>query len=472
MRPVKDIWLWPRSLVGRTVLILIVGLTASHLLSFLIYESEKRNALGLAAHGQLADRIVTIAKLVRDATPTERDRIIEASNGSAFNVELATASAVSTVVGREPRLLREALSLRLADMPAESFRLSVTSPDVGLWPALKHLVAFGDAAHPMKDHLRRVAEHLNGGETIRAAILITDGTWLNFSVPSPEYYVTWTPRFVLSIIIMLGSVVVFSLWAVRQTVEPLKEFTDAAERLGRNLDDAPLLLTGSLEVRRAAHVFNTMHARIQKFVEDRTRMIAAISHDLRTPLTRMRFRGELIEDEEQREKIVRDIEEMEAMITATLAFARDEAQSEPVRQLNLSDIVNEIAAGMNELGHVVSIDAPDALTVACRPVSLRRALTNVVENAVRYDGPIGITVGTENGFVKVSVIDEGPGIPEEQMEDVFRPFRRLERSRNKETGGVGLGLSVARNIIRAQGGDIVLRNRDTGGLRAEVRLPA
>ncbi len=468
MKPEVTNWIWPTTLVGRTVLILFLGLTASHLISFLIYDSEKRSALGLTAHGQLADRIVTITSLIAKATPDEQVRVTKAANGAAFRVEIAVESEVAQAPDREPPLLREALSLRMLDAPV---RLSVSSPETGILDTLKHLVVFGDADHPMREHFASVADYLNSGETIRASVQIATGRWVNFSAPSPEYYVSWTPRFALSILVMLGSVAVFSVWAVRQTISPLREFTTAAERLGRNLDEPPLAELGSIEVRRAAQAFNTMHTRIQRFVEDRTRMIAAISHDLRTPLTRLRFRSELIEDEEQREKIVRDVEEMENMILATLLFAREEAQSEPVSPLNLNATMHEICAGMTELGHTVAIQRTDNIIVSCRPLSLRRALTNIVENALRYGGRAQVAIDSANGFARVSVNDEGPGIPEDRLEDVFQPFHRLDHSRNKETGGVGLGLSVARNIVRSQGGDVVLRNRASGGLCAEVTLP-
>jgi signal transduction histidine kinase len=234
---------------------------------------------------------------------------------------------------------------------------------------------------------------------------------------------------------------------------------------------------GPREVATAARAFNTMAERIRRFVGDRTQMVAAIGHDLKTPITRLKLRAELLDDDEQRRKILADLEEMEAMIGATLAFARDDAAAEPSVMVDLAalcrTVLDEATDAAPEMADAITYDGPEHLTVRARPVALKRALANLVGNALAYGGAARLTLAeAAPGQLRIVIEDDGPGVPEYELEGVFQPFRRLETSRNRETGGSGLGLPIARNILRAHGGDVVLRNRPKGGLAAVMTLPA
>jgi signal transduction histidine kinase len=206
-------------------------------------------------------------------------------------------------------------------------------------------------------------------------------------------------------------------------------------------------------------------------------MLAAIGHDLRTPITRLRLRAEFMDDDEQRRKMLADLDEMEQMISATMAFARDDAAAEPASPIDIAalcrTVVDEAADARPELAEKITYEGPERLTARARPVALKRALANLVSNALTYGGAARLRLSTaEGGMVRLEIEDDGPGIPEAEIERVFQPFRRLEESRNRETGGTGLGLTIARNILRAHGGDVVLRNRPGGGLTAVASLPA
>ena len=200
-------------------------------------------------------------------------------------------------------------------------------------------------------------------------------------------------------------------------------------------------------------------------------MIAAIAHDLGTPITRLRLRAEYVEDEEQHKKMLADLHEMEEMIAATLAFARDDGASEPREIFDLNSLLQSICDDISDSGYTVEFLPGGRLPYAFRLVALRRAFTNLLNNAVTYGEKAHLSVEDRSDAIVVRIDDDGPGIPEELHEEVFKPFRRLETSRSRETGGTGLGLTVARTIIRAHGGDIVLSNRTEGGLRVEVTLP-
>jgi len=231
------------------------------------------------------------------------------------------------------------------------------------------------------------------------------------------------------------------------------------------------VVTGPAEVQGAIHAFNQMQERLQRFIDDRMQMVAAMSHDLRTPITRLRLRTEYLDDATQRAKALCDLDEMEHMINEVLGFARDEAQVGTSVNLDLSSMLQTICDDMADKGHRLEYVARAHPKVWCRANAIRRCLTNVIDNAVKYGRAARIALSTEGQDVVVHVDDRGPGIPAELREQVFRPFFRADASRNRDSGGTGLGLSVARNIARAHGGDVELADRRRGGLRVIVRLP-
>jgi signal transduction histidine kinase len=306
---------------------------------------------------------------------------------------------------------------------------------------------------------------------LRLAIALQDGTWMVFSAtngPDGSFRVV---RFALWMVLIAGVVAGVSLWAARRLTAPLAAFAAAAESLGVDGTAAPLPESGPRELRAATHAVNRMQERLSRFVEDRTRMIAAIGHDLRTPLTRMRLRAEFVDDPEIQRKMLADLDEMEAMITATLAFARDDAAHEPRVAADLADLLQSLCDDRNDAGAEALYHGPAHMAVTCRPVAMRRALANLIDNALNYGGRTEVTLGMANGQITIFIDDAGPGIAEADQERVFHPFFRLEISRSRDTGGTGLGLSVARTLIRGHGGDIVLSNRSEGGLRVTVTLP-
>ncbi|MCK8787450.1 ATP-binding protein [Roseomonas sp. NAR14] len=317
-----------------------------------------------------------------------------------------------------------------------------------------------------------------------ASLRLADGPWLNLRVELPPPRPWHSPTFLIAFVLMTVAAAGLILWAVSRLTRPVRLLAAAAERLGRDVNAPPLPERGPSEVTIAARAFNLMAERIRRFVSDRTQMLAAIGHDLRTPITRLRLRAEFMDDDEQRRKMLADLDEMEAMVTATLAFGRDDAATEPAGPLDLAalcrTVLDEAADARPEAEpQDFAYEGPDRLTVRARPVALKRAVANLVNNALAYAGDVRIRLaparpdGRGRGtVVRLAIEDSGPGVPEEELEGVFQPFRRLEGSRNRETGGTGLGLPIARNILRAHGGDVVLRNRAEGGLRAEVTLPA
>ncbi|MBM3622166.1 MAG: HAMP domain-containing protein [Alphaproteobacteria bacterium] len=265
---------------------------------------------------------------------------------------------------------------------------------------------------------------------------------------------------------------VISWVAARRLVRPLRKLAASAEHLGLHRDATPVPESGPLEVRTIAQSLNRMSERVSRFVEDRTRMVAAISHDLRTPLTRLRLRAELVEDAETRNKILADIRQMEQIVGETLAWSREDAARGPRGPVNIAALLLGLSEDAADAGKTVRYEGPSHVVLECHAGAVRRALDNLVDNAVAYGGEAEITLGERADSIEIAVADRGPGIPQDQLDRVFAPFVRLEESRNRDTGGAGLGLAIARDAIRAHGGDIRLENRTDGqGLRAVVTLP-
>lgn len=463
------------SVAGRTILVLLVGLSLSHIASLWVYTAERSEALNLSHDRLVAERMAMITRLIEETPVASRRQVLSVLDSPGLRVTEGPREPVvaSPKESDRPHILQHILELYLPDREEESILVHFAAAQ----DERRTDDLFGPENAGLNEHTKDVRQFLESHiaettitGTIQASIQLADSSWLHFSSPLsvPK---ALTPRMVLSMVIMLLAVLVLSIWAVRRWTAPLTTFAHAAERFGVDVNASPLPESGLLEVRKAAHSLNQMQERIQRFVEDRTQMIAAIAHDLGTPITRLRLRAEYIEDEEQHEKMLTDLNEMEDMIASTLTFARDDGATEPREIFDLNSLLQSICDDISDAGHTVKFQPKGRIPYAFRLVALRRAFANLLDNAVIYGGEAYLTVENGEDTIVVKIEDSGPGIPEDLHEDVFKPFRRLEGSRSRETGGTGLGLTVARTIIRAHGGDIVLTNRPEGGLRVEVTLP-
>lgn len=298
---------------------------------------------------------------------------------------------------------------------------------------------------------------------------LPDGRWA--TVEPPRGWIDpWQARVLMALgitALLLAPVV----WLMaRRLTRPIRVFAEAAERLGANPEAEPLTPSGPSEVRTAITAFNDMQASIRQHMRQRTQTIAAIAHDLRTPLTRLRFRAEQA-PEALRDRMAADVEEMDALISQAMAFVRGEEQAERREPLDLAVLAADSVRGFAETGAAVHFEGWTALPVLGDPAALRRALANLIDNALKFAGDASVSAEQEGDMAVVTISDRGPGLPEDELQTVFEPFYRGERSRNRQTGGTGLGLAVARQAARAAGGDVTLTNRPGGGLEARLALP-
>jgi signal transduction histidine kinase len=312
------------------------------------------------------------------------------------------------------------------------------------------------------------------GPMVRVSMQLGDGSWVAMEASEIRSLPFPLIDFLVRVVPISAVCLLLALFVIRGFMRPIVRLAAAAERLGIEGDVSMLEEAGAPEMRSAARAFNAMQFRLRRLIDDRTQMLAAISHDLKTPITRLRLRAEFVEEPALQEKMLADLAEMEAIVASTLAFARSDARSEGHESVDLADMLQSLAEGHADGGAAVAYEGPAHLTVRARPVALRRALGNLIDNAIKYGGAARIALRRDDRHAIVEIEDDGPGIPQDQLELVFRPYYRLEGSRSRETGGVGLGLSIARAAIRAEDGEVALANRAEGGLKARVtlRLPS
>ena len=468
--------LMPRSLFGRLVLVLLGGLVLAQLVTGYINLAERGQLLYEAGGMRLAQRIADIGKLLDSLPPAERRKIVAVFDAPPLAISLDRAPIAADRKAPQSDIahamfasvLRYALGdgmkvnvIRRAGAP-ESFRPRgrFGPPDMSEMPMMQHRMGpYGMQGFSPE------------GAFFTVQIALRDGTWVTFdTLLSPQ--ATGIPvRVALTLLVLLGTVILLSLVAVRWATGPLSALATAAEELGQDINRPPLPETGPVEVRRAARAFNTMQQRLSRFISDRTRVFAAMSHDLKTPITRMRLRTEMLEDDAVRIKFARDLEEMESMVTQTLEFMHDTSAGEPVQRVDIMALIESLQDDYRDTGRPVDVEGGVVSAYSGRPLALRRCLTNLIENAIRYGERATIKVEDGAGEITIRILDEGPGIPEAELDQAFEPFFRGEASRSRDTGGTGLGLGIARNVARAHGGELVLRNRAGRGLEAILTLP-
>ena len=300
---------------------------------------------------------------------------------------------------------------------------------------------------------------------------LSDGTWLNVQQSTDGSVFLRLVRNVAAPAFLIFIILLISFRASRVLLKPLQQLSAAAERLGRERSITIIPEMDIPEYKAIADSFNDMQTRLKRFIDERTQMLAAISHDLNTPLTRLRLLAEDLSDRRQREQVLSDINEMEMMIRSSLDFARDDTHQEPHVSVDIASLLISLCDTVSDAGQTARYRGPDHAFLSCRPGALRRAISNLVDNGCKYGGKVMVDLEVVDKAVEIRITDQGPGIPEQDRERAFAPFQRLETSRNRQTGGTGLGLPIARDIIRSHGGDITLQNGREGGLTVTVRLP-
>jgi len=426
---------WPRTLFMRLALILALGLALAHALSYILIMSERREATVGLMLGYLEQDVASSVALL--------DRLPAAERAAWL-----------------PRLARR------------TYSFSLGPGDRGHLPDTAHARRIAETFMDAIGKQYKVSAYSVPGypNRVQAHVVLSDGAQLVIDMrPAGLPVSNWLPAVLLGQLLLLAIVT----WlGVRLATRPLARLADAADRLGPDLKGDPLPESGPQEVARAARAFNAMQARIAGHMTERTQILAAISHDLQTPITRMRMRADMLEDSIQRDKMNRDLLEMEALVKDGVAYARTlHGTLEPPCRVDADAMLDSLVGDYQDASRAVSLHGKARASIETRPHALRRILGNLVDNGLKYAGQVEVHVGpAAAGELVIRVRDFGPGIPADELEKVFEPFYRLEASRNRETGGTGLGLAIARQLATTMNGALALSNHPDGGLEARLRI--
>jgi two-component system osmolarity sensor histidine kinase EnvZ len=425
----------PKSLLGRSLLIIVVPLVLLQLVSGVIFFESHWDKVSLRLARGVAGDIAAVINLLR-ANPTPKDRawILEiAANNMQLVVTVRDGAVLKGTANATEDITDEALGQAIHEYGGKPFRIDSDSMP------------------------RHVAIEIQLSDAVLRVVTLRK----RLSSSTIYVFLAWMMG---TSLILFGVATIF----MRNQVKPIRRLARAAEDFGKGREADNFKPEGAAEVRQAATAFIAMRERIMLHIRQRTDMLAGVSHDLRTPLTRMRLQLEMLGDDAA--DLKSDIREMEHMLEGYLAFARGEGGEEPVPS-DASRLVAQAVEQVVRNGAKIDLHTEGVLEVPLRPMAFRRCITNILENAVRHGDNVTVRAGLRDGCVEVVIEDDGPGIPPDTREEVFRPFYRIESSRNRDTGGVGLGLSIARDAVRGLGGEIELEDSSLGGLRVRIRLP-
>lgn len=442
------------------IALLVLGmLFLAQALSLWFFVDERSLAVQAAIGAEAAGRAANIAQLVEGAPADLHPQIIRAATSPLVRFELSDVPSVAHGNHDDGGAVEARVRALLGDSYSRNIRVEVHEIEQGLLPLPNLSPEMAEMhAEMMQGSLAAIEMELS--------IALAGGDWLNVATRFERPPLQWSMASNVSFALTASLLLLASFWfLLTRLTGPLNTLADASERLGRGAGEGPLPVIGPREVQDLTHAFNTMQDRLTRFVSDRTQMLAALAHDLRSPLTALRVRAEMVDDEDTRASLVASSEEMQQMVDATLDFAKGVGQHEEVCPTDIHRLLAEL--GTDGL----KLEGGQSLVVPAKPGAMKRALRNLIENAVRYGSEARVSWRITDGDADIYIDDQGPGIPEDELVAVFGPYVRLETSRSRDTGGHGLGLSIARSIILEHGGSIALSNRSKGGLRATVRLP-
>lgn len=445
----------PRSLLGQMLLLMGAALLVAQLVNFGFILNEQHKLSLARNEGPAITRFTQTAGRIAAAPRDMRPFLADERPGPGAYYRIAPANRIDAAgLRRDP-----ALETRLAAALGEAgVRIRAVRG------ARMRAASEGSAPH----HGHR---HPGDHRVLLMAAQLEDGSWLNgrFDVPRPDRWLIH--RLLMATLVLYALVLGAVLWIAIRLARPLRALTRAAERFEGRSGAEPVEPSGPSDIRRAIEAFNAMNRRTIGLLDEKDRMLGAIGHDLRTPLASLRIRAETMEPEEERTKLIATIEEMAAMLEDILVLARTGRAREPVRPVDVSALADALVEEYVALGRDVAFEPSPRFVLDVQPNLLRRALRNLIDNAIAYAGQARIGVREKQDRVEIVVDDDGPGIDPARLDELLEPFGRLEESRNRESGGAGLGLPIARAVAQAHGGELVLANRPGGGLSASIVLP-
>ncbi len=463
---------FPRSLPSWLLTILISGLLTTQITTLWIVSQDRADANNALELFRLSERATYLVKLLH-ATPTrDWDNLAIRVSGSGQAMSISDAPDVIAALASEDDLaeLEDVLVARLTRFGIVDAR--IRRDTVGNHLSGKEItVRKGGDIGDVEKQIDNLAVTTSSGASLTTSLQFGDGRWLNFTTRITPIDPIVTSETIPLFALVALCVILGAIWATRRLTAPYRILENAVDRIGDDLKSAPLSEDGIREYKAAARAVNSMQARLLDYVAEREQLAAALAHDLRTPLTRIKLRMELLEDEALRQSLSRDLNEIEAISRSVIDFATSELAQEKPERLDLWSLLLSVADKYPQVRLDEKCSDHRGAICLCQPVSVQRCITNLIDNALAYGDRVWVSLQRNGDQLLLQVKDNGPGIPPGRIEEMFKPFSRADKSRNRESGGFGLGLTIARNIARANGGEIGLHNDPTGGLTAELCLP-
>jgi len=440
------------SMTGRVFATLLLGILISAALTQWLADVERQRVLERQRDQTLIERAETLIMATEIVPASSRRAYLAVANRPGLQLDTGLLHPPAP----QPTVFTRTLSDRLGK--DYQITAAAAAPE-----ACSHAPRMPLLYGLLSAEWRGACESLN--------VRLRDGEQLHLSVLPPRSLVAAETDYRAVLAMFFLSIATLAYLVARMTTRPLKQLAQAAQDLGNDINRAPLTLTGASEIRQASAAFNAMQARIRQYIFQRTQMLAAITHDLQTPLTRMRLRLEKVADAELQERLIGDLSAMQAMVREGLDLARSMDTTENMQLLDLDSLLDAVCDDAADANQPVTLSGRSGLALLGRPLDLQRCLGNLIDNAVKYGQQAQVGVDRVNGAARIRVRDSGPGIPQTEQVRVFDPFYRVETSRSRESGGTGLGLTIARNIAEQHGGSIVLANHADGGLEVTLMLP-
>lgn len=449
--------LWPESLSGRLIIILLAGLIVAQAVSLIIHFKERGQTIHRLGGLQFSEKIVHTVRQMDSLNQQQRQQFAQANSTSRFQIRFLEQPEPLPKSWNKYHRLSKGIQRMIRHELSDQYPVQVlvsNKPN----PAITKL----DTNTDFSDH-RRLFFAVRVG--------LKDSSAVDFNFHLPKHWLSAPRNILLPLLVLLTFVVILVLFAVRQTTRPLSMLANAADKLGDDINHPPLKERGPKEVKLAAHAFNQMQQKIQSYLQERTNLLAAVSHDLKTPITRLRIRTEMLEDEALRKKFESDLFDMESMVNETLDYVRGLDQQKDRSDVDLQALIESLQHDLDTEGGKITCELEEIKPYLGHLLSLKRCLTNLIENALKYGEKVHIRLFESADRVLIELTDQGSGIPEELQERVLEPFFRVEGSRSRQTGGSGMGLAIANNIVRSHGGQMTLHNHSDGGLVVRLALP-
>ncbi|THB65048.1 MAG: HAMP domain-containing protein [Gammaproteobacteria bacterium] len=452
----------PKTIFGRLLMLLTVSLVVSQIIITFVFLHDRQDIIHKNRWHLIANKVANTVELFNRLEEEQHPLLLKTINSPGIKARFIPANKIirphiSPPHNNTAKRLYSMLKNSIGEKSEIRVRHKILKPP------------------PKENRLRgnnRWRKNRGTANGFIIQIQINNGKWLE--IKSRSLYRDnnpWPLKLVIASAIVLVFILIASFIFARFITKPLVILGNAAEKFGKSITTTPIEEKGTAEIANTAAAFNKMQRNLQTYISDRNRILSAVSHDLKTPITRMRLRTEMLDNEKITEKFIYDLDEMNSMINGTLEFMRGESAKEAPCEIDFSGFIETIGNDWIEMGKNLKTDCPPNITTKTKPLSIKRAINNLINNAFRYSESVSMLISVNEEIITIKICDKGPGIREEMLEKVFDPFEQLDSSRNKNNGGHGLGLSIARNIIRANAGELKLYNAKEGGLCAEINIP-